>query len=222
MNALQHGQRGMTLIELVVATTLVALLMAMVYGGLRVAIRASDAASERSDALNDVRVAQQLLRRQLRAALPVRGHAPGAAGELARVFDGSRERMRFVGPMPGHLGGGVHVQEIWLEGQPGDQRLMFSHRLAHPDSQGMTMENAEPPVLLIDGLTDAQFSYLDLEPGNAQSPQWRHEWEPPARFPTLVRLQAGRADGRVVPWPTLTVAPQVTHARWSASVDTGG
>lgn len=222
MNAGPVRQRGLTLIEMVMAMTLLALLMSMVYGGLRVAMRANDAARERSELVNEVRVAQRLLRRQLRAALPVRGNAPGADGELARVFDGSSQRMRFVGPMPGYLGGGVHVQEIWLEGEPGDERMMFRHRLAHPDSTPGDGDEGREPVLLIDGLADARFSYLDLDLREANERRWRDEWEPAARFPSLVRVHASRSRRALVPWPTLVVAPRVTHARWSSSVDTGG
>lgn len=221
MSGLQR-QRGMTLIELIVATTLLALLMAMVYGGLRVATRAGESARSRADALNEVRVAQRVLRRQLRSALPVRGGAHDPAGDVARVFDGDGGRMRFVGPMPGYLGGGVHVQEIWLEGDAGDQRLMFSHRLAHPESGTRDSTQAQAPVVLIGHLAEASFSYFDADPGSSGTASWQARWEPAARFPALVRLEALRSGRHLVPWPTLVVAPRVTHARWSASVDTGG
>lgn len=74
------NNRGFTLLELLVALVLLVLLSGALYGTYFSVMRGSEASRERTEPLRDVRVALDLLRRELAAA----------------YFDGSNTRLHFI------------------------------------------------------------------------------------------------------------------------------
>ncbi|MDX1626808.1 MAG: prepilin-type N-terminal cleavage/methylation domain-containing protein, partial [Wenzhouxiangellaceae bacterium] len=62
---------GFTLVELLVATALIGLIMAMAYGGFRAGIRASDSGEALIERTNRLRVVHDFVRRQLSQARPL-------------------------------------------------------------------------------------------------------------------------------------------------------
>ena len=86
------GQRGFTLLELLIAMTLLGLIVTMAFSGLRLGTRAWEAADARD---HDVYLVQQMLRTRLGAAYlspefgPTR---PGEGGEKCRIGHGSPKR----------------------------------------------------------------------------------------------------------------------------------
>ena len=126
-------QRGFTLIELLVAISLLGIIMAMAYQGFRVGTRSVDQGEALVDRTNRLRVVHQFLRTQLSRAMPLAMKSEEIDDrQLAVIFEGDDESMRFVAPMPGYLGhGGPHEQLLRLERGKNDLELLFSHRLLH-------------------------------------------------------------------------------------------
>src|SRR5690606_9228138 len=139
-----------TLLEVLVAVTLLALLVTLAVGTLRTAVRSvrsGEALVERTDR---TRVAQEFLRRQLSHAMPLPFERMEDTGEN-RVFVAERDSLRFVAPMPGYLSrGGPHVQWLTLEsGRDGD-RLVFDHaQLNGYDPDNPKGRSKREPVVLL-------------------------------------------------------------------------
>lgn len=211
--------QGFTLIEVMLAITLVALIMGMAYGGFRASIRATTSGEERIEETNRLRVTHQFVRRQLSQARSLIIEQPEGLedGEQVR-FLGEGERVRFVAPMPGYLSyGGNYVQEFSLERGDDGQDLIFYFALLNGYLPG-DLEQSEGVVLLED-LESGGFFFLDLDPED-QTPFWADFWEDPARLPLAVglNLDLGRDDG--LNWPEL-VTPVMLDAG-STSADGGG
>lgn len=194
---------GFTLLEVLVAVSLSALLLGVIYQGLRAgqqATRSGEAAIERSAR---VRVAQEFLRRQLAGMLPLTQYSEDNGTPV--LIEGESDRLRFVAAMPGYLGrGGPYVQELRLERVAGGYELLFAHRLLNGyDPDEPIDDDEQPAVVLIDGLRDGEFGYLGLEDDGKLADDYSDEWERGNQLPVAVRVALEFADPGQAPWPEL-------------------
>ncbi|MFP4209526.1 MAG: prepilin-type N-terminal cleavage/methylation domain-containing protein [Wenzhouxiangella sp.] len=194
--------RGFTLVEVMLAITLVALIMGMAYGGFRASIRATTSGEQRIEDTNRLRVTHQFIRRQLSQARPLIIEQSEDDPEVEQIrFLGETERVRFVAPMPGYLSyGGQYVQELRLERGDEGFDLVFYFALLNGYLPG-DLEDSEG-VVLLEEIDSGGFFFLDLDPED-QVPFWADFWEDPSRLPLAVGLNIdlGRDDG--LSWPEL-------------------
>ena len=209
---MRRATGGFTLLEVLAALALLALLMVGVYAGIRtatVSVRAGSALIERSD---QIRSAQQFLRRELAQSLTQ------ALGRTQRgepiVFVGTAREMRYVAPLPGYLGRlGPQVQRLQLvDDGAGGLRLELSLALLPPD--GEPPASFGTPQVLLDHIVDGQFGYNGL-PTEGGTVTWPQNWVDGRELPQLVRI-ALRPGGNLS-WPDLDVPLRVTAAEAPAS-----
>jgi general secretion pathway protein J len=93
------SRRGFTLIEVVIALALVAALLAITLGGLRVGLEAWRHGDARAERLQRARSLTQLLVRSVGGAYPYR-LAPAGSERAPLAFDGERDRLTFVTARP--------------------------------------------------------------------------------------------------------------------------
>ena len=93
---------GFTLLEVLASLVLLALLLVGVYSGIRTATHSVRSGTASIERLDQIRSAQQFLRRELAQSLtqPI-SHTD--QGEPI-YFIGSAHEMRYVAPLPGYLG----------------------------------------------------------------------------------------------------------------------
>ncbi|MGF1526390.1 MAG: type II secretion system protein J [Candidatus Competibacterales bacterium] len=192
--------KGFTLVELLVALTLVAMVLVMLYGGLFTAMRSWDLGEARAVATNELRIVQDFVRRSLRQSRTV--FKSDDRGRRVVAFEGDEQRLTFVTPLLEHLGlGGLYVLEFTAvdhEDQWALQLRLYPYRfqedLIDPEEEG------EENLLLLD-VTDLKWSYFGADEP-LQDPEWRDAWDNPRIRPELVRLElAWRGD----PIPPLVV-----------------
>lgn len=196
--------RGFTLLEVLMALVLLALLLGLAWGSLRTAIKASSSGEALIARSEQARTVQGFLRRQLAQAMPVAYERLEDAGAELR-FEGSAEGLRFVAPMPGYLSrGGAHVQTLSLVGSGRGLRLEFNHeQLNGYDPLDPAPER--DPVVLVEGVAGGRFEFRDLDEEGRLS-DWTSDWDNPERLPLMVRLALDfeRDDPRR--WPEFEVA----------------
>jgi general secretion pathway protein J len=191
-----RDEAGFTLLELLVALTILALLVTLLSGGLRFGARVWEARLGSSDELSAMEAAQGLMRRIIAAAPASTGH-----GEEATVlFRGAPASMRFVGPAPA-LAMPEGLYEIVLLQRNGD--LVLTWNAFRSDKGAMSIRAGER--VLLSGLSDVQFAYRD------NKARWTSNWSARDAPPTLVRVSFDFANGGRQ-WPDLLVAPPVTAA----------
>ena len=94
-----RGQRGFTLLELIIALSIVAALLVVAFGGLRVAIAAWSQGEDRAEAHAHLRGVAITLGRALGATYPYRA-ALGQAPDTVLLFRGTDSRLEFATQMP--------------------------------------------------------------------------------------------------------------------------
>lgn len=205
---------GFTLLEVLGALALFALLLLGVYSGVRTAthaVRSGEASIER---LDQVRSAQQFLRRELAQARAVAISHTDKGDPL--YFSGDAYELRFVAPLPGYLGKlGPQLQQLKLVSNGrGGSRLEASFALMPPD--GSAPRPLGEPEVLVDNIRSGSFSYRAAD--TQQGPgDWRDHWDGTRAMPRIVRI-ALELDG-TTPWPRLDAPLRVDAAAMQGQTD---
>lgn len=190
-------QTGFTLLELVVAITLMGLVLVVLYSGLRLGLNGWDSGEQRAEATNRLRLAQEFLRRQLMQSLTV--YAINEEQKKVVAFTGQPDRIEFVAPMLTQLGqGGLYRMRIEIN----DNRLWIRWRPYLPTDPEA---GEERETVLLEGVSDVEWAYFGPEQDSQleSPPRWHPNWGNTQRRPQLVRLNLHL---RGQPWPDLVAA----------------
>jgi general secretion pathway protein J len=196
--------RGFTLVEILVAVSLLALMVLGAMAALTTSVRAVRSGEALIGRTDSVRISQEFMRRQLSQAMALPFERSDDLGMIF-VFEGDARAMKFVAPMPGHLArGGPHVQQLSItRGERGD-RIEFRHALLNGYEDSAAVEGERPPVVVLEGLADARFEYRAADE-NGELLDWSSDWEYPQFVPMMVRLVAEFPRERPQHWPPLEI-----------------
>lgn len=191
-------QTGFTLLELVVAITLMGLVLVVLYSGLRLGLNGWDSGERRAEASNRLRSVQEFLRRQLAQSMTVYQTQANEKRKKIVVFAGEAAVVEFVAPMLVHLGqGGLY--RVRVETADGQMRVRW-----RPYLPGDPTAGEERETVLLEGVSDVEWTYFGPERDEDQEPpRWHSEWANQERRPLLVRLNLTL---RGESWPDLVVA----------------
>jgi general secretion pathway protein J len=197
---------GFTLLETVVALTLLAVMLGMLFAGLRTGIRAWDAGSGRGDRSDQVLLTWSFVRKELTAAFPWRLKDPLA---VRLAFKGERERVRFVSMRPAEIGGGglafVSFEFEPPRGAERTGRLVMRRAFAAAESGDFAPVDAAEKFSLLDGVSAVRFEYFGAE-NDTTPPSWSDKWDYTQRMPSHVRLEAKLGEEKL---PDMVVALRI-------------
>lgn len=197
---------GFSLVELLLAMTLMSMLLALAYGGLRASTEATEKGQNILDDSNRIRMAHQFVRRQLTQIVPL-AFEENPDQDSRSVFRGDSQRIRYVAQMPGYLGfGGPQVQELeFVRGEEGLE-LVLSHALLQGFDEPFLYERE--PILLLDKVDSAAFSFLGRD-DNGQLTSWTPSWDDEASLPAAVALEIDFIEEVYIDWPLLTTSVRI-------------
>jgi general secretion pathway protein J len=190
--------RGFSLLEVLGALALLALLLLGVYSGVSTATKSVRSGGASIERLDQLRSAQQFMRQELSQIQAVpQGHDENGDNIF---FKGDGRTMRFVAPLPGYLGKlGPQLQEWRLVSNGrGGSRLEASFALLPPD--GSPPRPLSEPEVLLDDVRDGSFSYRSMDMPD-QPGTWQARWEDERLLPSVVRVEL-KLDGQR-DWPRL-------------------
>jgi prepilin-type N-terminal cleavage/methylation domain-containing protein len=217
---MKRSRSGVTLIEVLIAVSLLSLLSLGILLALRVGMSALDKANRKL--MNNRRVAgvERILQQELAGFIPVIAvfaPAPDAPGTKIPFFEGRAQSMRFVsGYSLGEAARGL-PQILEFQVIPGDEgrgvRLVVNEIIyTGPRSAGSFCLGPGPdpelgvatqrflPIsigphsfVLADRLAYCRFSYLERPPGMLLE-QWRPNWIIPDKWPMGIRIEMASLD----------------------------
>ncbi len=196
-----RAQQGFTLMEVLLATTLLAMGLAVAFATLRSATAVTGRGEAVARESERMRMTDGFLRRRLSGALPVSMDTDPLQQTPVR-FLGEPGRMRFVADLPAYLGrGGPHLHDLSVDAEGDAVALRISFAMV----QGGRVVEETPPrpqETLVDGLRSVRFRYRGLDAQGALG-EWQEAWETAAFLPLQVSVEIEGADGQA--WPPLIV-----------------
>lgn len=195
-----RGQRGFTLLELLIAVTLLGVLAGLLYGGLRFGVRVWERGGEEADRIEELLQAQSTVIRLLASALAV----PVADDNPRRFFAASADAVRFLAPAPAAaLAPGVYRIDLFADPGPAGTDLVLEWRLAAADEATRMNPEGAGRAVLVAAARDVRFFFL--RPGSGEG--WVEQWDDDGRLPALVQLAITFAPDDRRTWPALIAAP---------------
>ncbi len=196
MSRLAVRNAGFTLVEMVIALSLVSLVMLGLMGALATFATTGSRLDRRALESDDMRLIHAFLRQSLEAASP-RTYA--RAGDLVQTvwFTGSGDHIEWLGMMPArHGAGGLYHLRLTREAGPAAKQLTLEYLPYVGDENPPDWASTRRHVLL------ERTTALDIAYRRLGSANWAPQWDDSPVLPGHVRL-AVAVDG--VAWPQLVV-----------------
>lgn len=194
--------RGFTLVELVLAMTLLAIMVGILYGAFSLSERAAAKAQARAEHSQNLRTREEILAGYIRSAFPYRV----SLRDASVYFIGSDRAVEFISSLSTGLGGrGMSRVRISsdLESGGGADVMLEEEMPVRVGDKATGGGGYRNNVLLAEGLRGLRFEYLD--PGT--DPQkfeenWVDEWDGKQKraLPRAVRLVFRGERGEDVRW----------------------
>lgn len=193
---------GFTLIEILLATVLLAAGLALAFATLSAATQTATRGEAMAQRSERQRAVEGFMRKRLTATRPV-PFGFDQASALPQRFIGDPDRMRFVADLPDYLGrGGPYLHDFAIESDGDRARIMLSLSMVLA-GQTVEEEQERPPELLVEGLKSARFRYRALDE-TGKLGEWQERWQAVEQLPLMVEVTFTDADGH--DWPPLVVS----------------
>ncbi len=188
---------GFTLLELILALSILSVLLVVISGALRITVRAWERGEGAVAAQQRSRTILDQLDRQLGSAVLLVG---GREEAPLVAFTGTARSVEFTSSLPLAWRAAVapvHVRYLVDAEADGRMRLLLYEKgveAADRLNGRASIQDAEP-LVLAEGLGDFRFEYLSE--GDGADLQWITTWEPqtPTDWPRAVRITAMSAPG---------------------------
>ena len=190
------SQHGFTLLELVLAVSLLGMLLVGLYTGFWVGVRAWDQGSQRSEQLDELRSISSFIRQQL--SQTSRSVIVEDGNERRIAFTGEGQSLIFVAPLLPHIeGGGLFFQQLSLKGSD----LELSWWPYRPKADGETPDVKRR--VLLQGVTRFSCQYFGNPEAKQEQSQWLDQWQSRVFLPQLIQIEWATRDGAL---PSMTIA----------------
>jgi general secretion pathway protein J len=194
MITVSHRRRtaGFTLLELMVALTLLGLIASVAFGAMRVGSRSWEAGLKKANETAESRAVPTFLRRQLSQILPLVWEE---AGSKQLAFVGERAQIRFIAPAPQRdQGVGLYEYLLLIDTRMAESSLVLHYEPYLPGETDFRVSEQSPQLVLVEGLTELSFGYYGAEKAKDAS-LWRDEWDRKAELlPRLLRISFMQED----------------------------
>ncbi|MDH5556821.1 MAG: prepilin-type N-terminal cleavage/methylation domain-containing protein [Alphaproteobacteria bacterium] len=205
-----RGSPGFTLLELLVALLLLGLISTLALGGVRLGARTWETVSEKAGDNGRTQMIRAFLRRELAQAAPV--FVPDSGGADVLAYDGRRDSLLFVAPLPSHFGlGGFQRLELAIIDDAQDidagKQLVLRRRLFHRKDVLDKSEEDDELHVLLEGIDAAEFVYRE---SGTDGGAWSSDWRGRDSLPAMVKLRVTFKGERRAVWPDLLIAGRIT------------
>lgn len=198
--AARSRERGFTLVEIVAALVLFALLGAVllgIVGNAERSVNAATAAQERAEHMLRLR---QFLRDHLGGMLPLRWRRE--VGQPLR-FEGREDSVTFLAPVLSHIAeGGIMWWRLEVETpEPARPRLVIRRLPQNPEVAEIPDFREAETIVLAEPVAALGLRYFDPGPNSVDEPEagrWVASWDEPGRSPKAIEVRLRDPQGGLV------------------------
>ena len=193
--------RGFTLIEVLLATALLAAALALGFGVLKAATATVNRGELLSQRNERMRATAGFLRARIGSARAIAFALDRETGSPI-LFVGESDRLRFVADLPDYLGrGGPYLHDVSVAGD-GPRTLVVSFSQVQ-NSVAIAETTPRKPEPLADALDTVRFRYRALDQNGALG-DWQDRWTESDHLPLQVSIQIKPVDSPA--WPEMVIA----------------
>jgi type II secretory pathway component PulJ len=199
----KEGEQGFTVLEFMLALTLLSALTITLFGYLKFSMTALRQSQQHVETSSTILFAQETIRRLIEEAYPIVEKIDGRKFRV--LFFGNNQSIHFLSTAPLALAAGGRMKyDIDLVHQAGKSELVLE---AKPELEA---ETAPRRRLLLSGLASLQISYLDGRAAETDPRRWRDVWSDQSGMPKLIRIRASFLDEKDERWPELIIKPRTS------------
>ncbi len=196
------GAAGFTLLEVLIATSILGIMMVLLFGSMRICIRSWEAGETHMQKVSQMTVIQNFFRTHLRSALalPDKKQQPDDQ-EQEYFFQGEEHKIQFVALLPVSAGrSGPHLFKVeWDDGSESILRVALQPFLPSLDAQEADIDD----VTILEDIKNFQLAYWGAKEAGDE-PEWHNEWLDIPDLPQMVKVEIELEDEKA--WPTIVVA----------------
>jgi general secretion pathway protein J len=203
---IRDRQQGFTLIEVLIAMTLLSVMVVLLFSSLRLAAESWNAGEKKMAEVNQKAVVYQFFKRHLTTIrpLPMLNLEQNFTPENLQAFQGFPQSLRFVAALPASSARkGLQLFTIALD--PANRSVLWVSLTPYQLTE-LAQEPAKPEILL-EGIAALNFAYFGKTEDIADL-QWREEWTAADRLPRLIKVSIQLADGSY--WPEMIFALKIS------------
>jgi len=184
---LHPSNAGFTLLELVIALTILPLIILIIGNGFRLGMNAWEKGEQETVWTQRFRVLSGLLSQQIKSAYP---YIIDVDNEKVAVFEGKPDALMFVTALTDSAYGGFK----WVRYSHKDGTLFLKEGLL-PDKK--LDDNITGDEEVVDtGIEEINFAYLSLE-----DDEWKDSWDPGKKLPGAVRVKISHFEPFLITIP---------------------
>ncbi|MCP4683193.1 MAG: prepilin-type N-terminal cleavage/methylation domain-containing protein [Desulfobacterales bacterium] len=184
---------GFTLLELMISLTIVGLIMVIIFGTLRIGVRAWEKGEQDVDRYQRKRIVLELLKRQLASTFVRKIKKKEQEVFLLQGDDKSMVFISHIPLIPGNQFGMVHVKYLVEQDETGDGECLKFYEenvvLLEKDDDLSDLDD-DDFLELISGVESITFEYIKHLEKDDEEPEWQEAWdlEEDKGFPRAVKI----------------------------------
>jgi len=221
---------GFTLIEVLIAMTLLSLMVVLLFSSLRICAQSWEQGENKIAEVNEVAVVYNFFQRHLSSATPLwndfiagsdvdaanqpeTGAADNSGADAENMnktfsFQGRKNALQFVSVFPASAGrAGMQLFSIEPQQEDKEQVIKVTLTPFFPLTEGEEWQQEEE--ILLRHVSDFELSYFGAV-DNTDKYEWQDEWLKKDVHPQLVKINISTTDG--VSWPEMIIALKVAGA----------
>jgi general secretion pathway protein J len=196
--------RGFTLIEVLIAMTLLSIMVVLLFSSMRISAESWVKGEDKITEVNDVAVVYQFFQHHLTEARPLWDDFTGEYKLLA--FQGDNQKLQFVSAFPASAKkAGLQLFSIRLANDGDEKILLVSIKPFFRVAEGDEWRTEE--VTLLRHVKDFTLAYYQQDENQPEG-MWLDSWLEIETHPKLVKVKIERDDGSF--WPEMIIALKAT------------
>jgi general secretion pathway protein J len=212
-----QASKGFTLIEVLIAMTLLGVMMVLLFTSLKICADSWEKGESKITDVNEIAVVYNFFQRDLSVAKPLWNDLPEGEGEKTFSFQGTAQSLQFVSAFPASADrSGLQLFSIGLLEEDNEQVIKVRIVPFVPSVEGVEWHKEE--VTLIKHVEDFTLAYFGSEDGVSEG-VWTEEWLNKAALPRLVKINIHLENGSY--WPEMIIDLKVTSATENAGLGAG-
>lgn len=208
-------QQGFTLIEVLIAMTLLSIMVVLLFSSLRICAQSWEQGEAKISEVNESAVVYGFFQRHLASAIPLWNdfsdqktsgtEAPAERDNKTFSFQGNKQSLQFVSVFPASAGrSGMQLFSI---AQDNEHALKVTLTPFFPTNEGEEWQQEEAVVLK--QVSKFSLAYFGDADGQGEY-RWHEQWLEKSTQPSLVKITISTENGLF--WPDMIIAVKIASA----------